>query len=500
MSTVGIKSRRIHTDFALKLAVDTALVNIALMGGFMFHRIWVEHKLPSVQQGDSSRYVLITGLFLLISAMPRLLAQIPEPKRALESLPTVLGTFSLYGVLTVLFPARFGEPLSVLATSTGLGLLFIVGTRMKTVAADKTTQPARTSLFPEKRIKKVLVIGGAGHVGAVLVPKLLERGYTVRVLDRLAFGAGSLESCRSNRRFQLIQGDFRDLHVVVRAMSGVDAVVHLGAVLSDPDYCGDEDRLMETNLIASRLIASCAKAVNVRRFVYASSCAVYGTQDGVYDEESETAPETLFARIKAESEAEIRRLCGNRLQPTIIRFGTVFGIGENSRFDLVVNFLASAARMPGKVTLHSREHRRPFIHVADAADAVVLVLDSKCAVVRGHVFNVGSEDQCRTLDELASTIRKVAPTANVEVESESTGGSRHLVQFSKIRSQLGFQPSWTIEAGIKQIVDRTEPDQPFQGTIGMPAKADLMTDEMVLQFVAGETPALRCFGDQTMLY
>jgi nucleoside-diphosphate-sugar epimerase len=299
----------------------------------------------------------------------------------------------------------------------------------------------------------VLVIGGAGYIGSALVPKLLRAGYRVRVLDILLFGDSSLADVRGHKRLEVIQEDFRHWDKVYVAMRDADAVVHLGAIVGDPACTIDENATIDINLIATHMIATLAKLLHIPRFVFASTCSVYGACDEILDERSEVRPVSLYGHTKFASEKVLRSIADATFGPTILRFATIYGLSGRTRFDLVVNLLTAKAKIDGQITIHDGDQWRPFIHVDDAAQAIVDVLNSPLEIVAHDVFNVGSNEQNYTIRQIGDLIHQQVIAAELTESRTANDRRNYRVDFGKIRNLINFSPKWTIEAGIGQVLE-----------------------------------------------
>lgn len=315
-----------------------------------------------------------------------------------------------------------------------------------------------TTHAPEAPSVRVLVIGGAGYIGSALLPQLLEDGYKVRILDNLIFGRSAIAEHLDNEQVELVEGDFRRIDQIVRAMQDVRAVVHLGGLVGDPACAVDEELTIEMNLTATRAIAEVAKAHGIERFVFASTCSVYGASDEILDERSMLRPVSLYAKSKIASERVLHELSDSTFQPTILRFGTVYGLSGRTRFDLVVNLLTAKAATDGVITVFGPDQWRPFVHVSDVALAVRLAIVAPASVAGGRVFNVGSNNQNVTLGHLGQMIREHVPSADLLI-SEGDGDRRNYqVNFDRISGELKFSPHWTLDMGIEQILSALKSD------------------------------------------
>src|SRR5580704_3466574 len=260
---------------------------------------------------------------------------------------------------------------------------------------------------------KVLVIGGAGYVGSALVEKLLNCGFRVSVLDAMHYGDEPLSRVAGHPNLTLIRQDFRHIEALTRAMSGVGSVIHLGGLVGDPACAVDPELTIDVNVTATKLVGEIAKARGVRRFIFASSCSVYGACDDVVDEDSHFNPQSLYARSKVASEVVLRALnCGD-FAVTCLRFATIYGSSGRTRFDLVVNLLCAKAVREDVITVYGADQWRPFVHVDDVARAIVMTLQAPIEVVAGEAFNVGSDAQNYTLGDAAELIKRQVPQAAI---------------------------------------------------------------------------------------
>lgn len=312
--------------------------------------------------------------------------------------------------------------------------------------------PAR--LFSQKNeVPKVLVTGGAGYIGSALLTKLLKNGYQVRLLDQMFFGTSPIASVLNHPNLEVVRGDFRQVDKVVQSMRDVDSVVHLGAIVGDPACALDEDLTIETNLMATRNIAEIAKGSGVGRFLFASTCSVYGANEGdeLLHEGSPLNPVSLYAITKLAAENVLMSMADSRFSPTCLRFSTIYGLSGRTRFDLVVNLLTAKALLNGQITIQGGDQWRPFLHVDDAALSVLKALEAPLEKVHREIFNVGSDEQNRTIQQIGEMIQERVPAASL-VNMSSGGDKRNYkAHFKKIREVLGFTPQWTIEQGIEQV-------------------------------------------------
>jgi nucleoside-diphosphate-sugar epimerase len=296
----------------------------------------------------------------------------------------------------------------------------------------------------------VLVVGGAGYIGSIVVSKLLDRGCSVRLLDSLVYGDQSIALLLNHPNLEFISGDCRNIQDVVGAMNGVKSLIHLAAIVGDPACAADNENAYQINYAATRMMVEIAKGNGIQRFIFASSCSVYGASESLMDEKSETAPISLYAETKLQSEQVLLEAASRSFHPTILRFATVFGLAPRPRFDLVVNLLTAKAIQDGVITIFNGGQWRPFVHVRDIAEAVVQVLAAPVESVSGEIFNVGDDRQNLTLAELAETIRAQIPETRIEYV-ENNDRRNYRVSFQKIRRCLGFTAQHSVESGIAEI-------------------------------------------------
>lgn len=296
----------------------------------------------------------------------------------------------------------------------------------------------------------VLVVGGAGYIGSLLVERLLEKGYRVRVLDSLLYGDEPLRPVRSHPGFELIVGDCRNIQDVVRSVRGVESIIHLAAIVGDPACDQDRGSALETNYAATRMLIEIAKGHGVSRFLFASSCSVYGATDVEMDENAAVQPISLYGQTKIDSERALLAARSDSFHPTILRFATVFGLGYRPRFDLVVNLLTAKARQEGVITIYNGQQWRPFIHVRDLVDAVVRVLEAPARLVSGEIFNVGDALLNHTLTEVADVLRGAFPGVRVQ-HIDNSDRRNYRVNFDKLLSRTGFRARYTLRDGVDEL-------------------------------------------------
>jgi len=303
-----------------------------------------------------------------------------------------------------------------------------------------------------KKPMKVLVVGGAGYIGSILVRRLLERGYKVTVLDNLLYGEDGIRELYGRENFKFVKGDVLHIDEVIEAMQDVDAVIHLAAVVGDPSCKLKPKETIEINYLAAKNLAESCKYLQIPRFIFASTCSVYGFNEGVCTEETEPNPLSLYAETKLMSEEGILSLADDTFFPTVLRFATVYGWSPRMRFDLVVNLLIAKAIFEGEITVYGRgKQYRPFVHVRDVARAIIKVLEAPLEKVGGEIFNVGSDEQNYSIAEMAHIIHENIPDSEIVFVDQKEDERSYRVSFEKIKETMGFEAKYSIKDAVLEI-------------------------------------------------
>jgi len=335
-----------------------------------------------------------------------------------------------------------------------LTMASLIGSRVWSTVWKQHVTPERETLIRQgSQSKRVLVIGGAGYIGSALLPQLLEGGYQVRLLDVFLFGQEPISGVAEHERLEVVNGDFRDGGVVLKAMEDCDAVIHLGGIVGDPACNIDEHVTVDVNLVSTRTIADLARVAGIRRFIFASTCSVYGACDELLDERSRVEPVSLYGQTKQASEEVLLKMASGDFSPVILRFATIYGFSGRTRFDLVINLMTAKAKLESRIQVHGGDQWRPFVHVQDAARAIHTCLDSPIEAVENQIFNVGSDEQNHTIGQIAKMIADRVAGTTVNVQADNTDARNYRVSFKKITRRLGYAPQWSIADGIQQVLD-----------------------------------------------
>jgi nucleoside-diphosphate-sugar epimerase len=315
--------------------------------------------------------------------------------------------------------------------------------------------------------ERVLVTGGCGYVGTHVVDELLQSGRQVRVLDVLLHGQESVAEAQRTAGVEVIRADIRDASARGGALEGVDAVVHLAAIVGDPACARNPSLADDVNVRATDDLLSDARARDVGRFVFASTCSNYGRMEDPtvpITEEGVLAPVSLYAEQKVAMERAILAANGNGFVTTCLRFATVYGVSARMRFDLTVNEFTRDLWADRELHVFGETFWRPYIHARDAARAVRTALETTTDLVAGEVYNTGrSGENYRKVDLVEEIGRQIATGRTVYVHRDEDPRD-YKVSFDKIRARLGFETAMTVPDGIAELVaalDARAFDDPF---------------------------------------
>lgn len=305
---------------------------------------------------------------------------------------------------------------------------------------------------------KVLVTGGAGYIGNFIVEELLKEGHDVRVLDSFLFGDDALDPLRGDSNLDVREGDIRHLKDLSYALEGMDAVIHMAGIVGDPACSVNEQATQSVNVEATKALVEICKHHDIQRLIFASTCSVYGASNlDELNEGSYLNPQSLYAESKIDSEEIILRETQDRysaaeeLSPTILRLGTIFGLSRRMRFDLAVNILTAKATLEDDIPVFGGEQYRPFVHVHDAAEAFVEVLEAPREQVDGEIFNVGDNDLNFAVKDLGRTIEDIVPNAEVRFVEHKEDERTYSVNFDKINHIIGWEAERDLEHGVNEI-------------------------------------------------
>jgi nucleoside-diphosphate-sugar epimerase len=304
-----------------------------------------------------------------------------------------------------------------------------------------------------KKNKTIMVTGCSGYIGMVMTRFLQQHSYKVRGLDTDFYENCYLYSPES-RPSDMIKKDIRD--VGEEDLDGVSAIIHLAALSNDPVGALNPELTHEINCVASEKLARLAKKRGIGKFIFSSSCSLYGisTDDRPLTEEGRLNPITAYAKAKVDTEKALAVLASDTFHPVFMRNSTVYGLSPCLRLDLVVNNLVAWAYTTGRVVVMSDGTPwRPIIHVEDLCRAFLTVLEAPVAKIHNQAFNVGIDEENYQVKDIARKIEILVPHSTVEILNKSESDERsYRVDFSKVKKVLpGFKPVWNLSLGIKEI-------------------------------------------------
>ena len=300
---------------------------------------------------------------------------------------------------------------------------------------------------------KVLVTGTEGYLGSLLAPILMERGHEVVGLDTGFYKVGWLYN-GTELTAKTLNKDLR--HITPEDLQGFEAVVHMAELSNDPAGQLAPHITYEINHKGSLRLAELAKEAGVKRFVYMSSCSVYGVAtEGDVTEESAVNPQTAYAECKTLVERDVKPLADDNFSPTFMRNSTAFGASPRMRFDIVLNNLAGLAWTTKEIKMISDGTPwRPLVHALDISKAIYCTLEAPRDIIHNQIFNVGDTAQNYQVKEIAQIIADVFKGCQLSFGDQGSDNRSYRVSFEKINSTLpGFKCEWNAQRGAQQLFD-----------------------------------------------
>jgi nucleoside-diphosphate-sugar epimerase len=300
--------------------------------------------------------------------------------------------------------------------------------------------------------KQILVTGGAGYIGSILVTELLKAGNKVKCLDRFFFGKEPLANVISHPNLEIIKDDIRWFDPAI--LKNVDVVMDLAALSNDPAGDLDPSKTLDINYLGRTRVARLSKEYGVKTYILASSCSLYGFQNGILDENSGIDPLTTYAKANSKAEQAILPLADSKFTVSSLRFATVYGYSGRMRFDLAINAMVLGLFKSPKIpVMREGDQWRPFVHIKDVATAYMLVMMQPPDKINGQVFNVGSDEQNYQILPLAELIGKSLDIP-YEIEWYGSGDFRsYKVSFKKFKDVVNFKPAYTPKEGSVEIFE-----------------------------------------------
>ncbi len=304
---------------------------------------------------------------------------------------------------------------------------------------------------------KVLIIGGMGYIGSRLTNLLLNKNFSVKVVDNLLYNQNFLSTFEEDQNFEFIQGDICDLNTQLEAVKDVDAVVYLSEIVGDPACKSFPEKSLKTNYLALCALSTLCAHLKISRFIYTSSCSVYGSTTDpslTLTESSQVNPLSHYARMKLESENFLLNIKNNFFHPTILRLGTVFGYSYRQRFDLVVNKFVKDSFLFNRINIQGGKQFRPNIHVDDISEAIVSILDSPLDKINNSIFNLSNGSENKNIIELAEEISSVIKNTKIVIDNKISDNRNYRVSSKKIHDTLGINANTSIKDGVIDLYNK----------------------------------------------
>lgn len=309
-------------------------------------------------------------------------------------------------------------------------------------------------MITEQNMSRILLTGHKGYIGSVAAKILKEHQYDIVGLDTGYFAPCILVD--DDIKIPEINKDLRD--ITANDLEGFDAVVHLAALSNDPIGNLNDGWTEEINYKGSVHLAKLAKQAGVKRFLFSSSCIMYGNASAdVVDETSELDPKTEYARSKVKAENDIRKLASDNFSPVFLRNGTVYGVSPHMRFDTVLNNLVGNAIVTGEVVLHSDgKPWRPVVHVRDVCKTIINYLEAPVEKIHNEAFNNGADELNHQIIELAEIVVKLVPNCQLKILSSAGADQRtYKASFKKFATAFpDFKFEWTVQLGAEELYKR----------------------------------------------
>jgi len=315
--------------------------------------------------------------------------------------------------------------------------------------------------YPKKKksssyiLPKILVIGGAGYIGSVLIDKLISQKFKVILFDKFVYNdINFFKKKYKDTNLKIINGDSQNINKIFNAVKDCDAVVHLAELVGDPLCEKRPAKTYAINYLASITIGNICKNLEIDKFIYVSSCSVYGANKKITNEKSSINPLSIYAKLKALCEKHLIRNLDESVRPCILRLGTVYGASDRPRYDLVVNLFSGLIANNKPITINGGNQWRPFVHVKDVADSIIKIINSDKKIVNGQIINLVGENL--KISKIGKIIKSIYPRAKIKYEDQTTDNRNYRSSNKKARKIIKFRPNFKVIDGIKEIVLQTK--------------------------------------------
>ena len=303
------------------------------------------------------------------------------------------------------------------------------------------------------KFSNILVTGGAGYIGSVLTRKLVSSKYNVKVLDSLIFGQDGISDLVSNMSVKLFSDDIRNEKILTDVLKDVDCVIHLAAIVGEPLCSKIPEIAKQINELATKQIVDSCKKAGVQRLIFASTCSNYGSALETVNEDTPLESLSLYSETKVKSELNVLNSQDKNFEPCVLRFATAYGLSPRMRFDLLLQEFIRDALIDKKISIFGPNHWRPLVHVDDIASACIMAIENS-SNISGEVYNVGDNEQNYTKKSLAELVQKHIPSSTIEITESKQDLRSYKVSFDKIKNNLNFKISKTVEDGISEILNQ----------------------------------------------
>ena len=304
-------------------------------------------------------------------------------------------------------------------------------------------------------MEKILVTGNLGYIGTILSKELLKEGFDIIGIDTNFYRGKKLHNFDNRRDFLQLNKDIREIGIT--DLKNIDSIIHLAALSNDPLGKLNPDLTNDINFKASLRLAKLAKEANIGRFLFSSSCSIYGeTNNKQLKEDDPMNPLTAYAQSKVSLEIGLSELADDTFSPCYLRNGTAYGISPNMRFDLVINNLMGWAYTTKEIKILSDGKAwRPIVHIRDIANAFIAALKAPQDAIHNEAFNVGMSSENYQVKDMAEEIHNVMKDCKIKILGKDNPDNRnYIVNFDKIKKKLKlFKPKWNLKKGIEELYD-----------------------------------------------